>query len=191
MTEEKLESLEKLISEKFPDLPREREIESLVLRVEPNQLVETMTQLRDGAGLEFTLMIDIAGVHYPNREKPLEVVYQLLSVKKNQRIRIKVSVGEETPVPSITSIWTCANWYEREAYDMLGIMFSNHPDLRRILNEYEFDGHPLRKDFPLSGKIEMKYDEKLRRVIRVPIDMNKSKRDPFKRSGREPYQQNH
>ncbi|MBF0357508.1 MAG: NADH-quinone oxidoreductase subunit C [Magnetococcales bacterium] len=191
MTEEKLENLEKLVSEKFPDLPREREIDSLVIRVEPKQLIETMSQLRDGPGLNFTLMIDLAGVHYPKRDKPLEVVYQLLSVKKNQRIRVKVSVDEGAAVPSITSIWSCANWYEREAYDMLGIMFSNHPDLRRILNEYEFDGHPLRKDFPLSGKIEMKYDEKLRRVVRVPVDMSKSKREPFKRSRREPYQQSH
>jgi NADH-quinone oxidoreductase subunit C len=189
MTPERLENLEKLVTEKFPDLPREQEIECLVLRVEPDQLLETMTQLRDSAGLDFRLMIDLAGVHYPQREKPLEVVYQLLSVKKNHRIRIKVSVAEETPVPSIISIWKCADWFEREAYDMLGIRFSNHPDLRRILNEYEFDGHPLRKDFPLSGRIEMRYDEKLGRVVREPIDMTPNEREPFKRPDRESYPQ--
>jgi NADH-quinone oxidoreductase subunit C len=189
MTPEKLENLEKLLTAKFPSLPLEREIEALVLRVEPEQLVATMTQLRDDADLDFKLMIDIAGVHYPDREKPLEAVYQLLSVRKNHRIRIKVSIAEETPIPSIISVWTCANWFEREAYDMLGIRFSNHPDLRRILNEYEFDGHPLRKDFPLIGKVEMRYDEKLGRVVREPIDMSPNDIEPFKRGDRESYPQ--
>ncbi|MBF0380610.1 MAG: NADH-quinone oxidoreductase subunit C [Magnetococcales bacterium] len=189
MTPEKLENLAGLVAEKFPNLTVEREIEALVLRVEPEQLIETMTQLRDGAGFDFTMMIDLAGVHYPDREKPLEVVYQLLSVKKNHRIRVKVSVDEDTPVPSIIPVWSCADWWEREAYDLVGIRFSGHPDLRRLLNEYDFDGHPLRKDFPLSGRIEMKYDEKSGRVVRVPLDTSRTKLDPFKRPGREPYAQ--
>ncbi|MBF0195485.1 MAG: NADH-quinone oxidoreductase subunit C [Magnetococcales bacterium] len=190
MTPEKLENLATFVAEKFPNIPVEREIEAIVLRVEPEQLIETMTQLRDDADLNFTMMIDLAGVHYPNREKPLEVVYQLLSVKKNHRIRIKVSTTEDVPVPSIIKVWKCADWWEREAYDLLGIRFSGHPDLRRLLNEYDFDGHPLRKDFPLAGRIEMKYDEKLGRVVRVPLDTNKTKSEPFKRPGREAYVQN-
>ncbi|MBF0454741.1 MAG: NADH-quinone oxidoreductase subunit C [Magnetococcales bacterium] len=189
MIAEKLDNLEKLVGEKFPSLTIEKELEALVLRVSPDQLIETMTQLRDGPGLDFTMMIDLAGVHYPDRKEPFEVVYQLLSVKKNHRIRIKVSVDEETPVPSIISVWGCADWFEREAYDMFGIRFSGHPDLRRLLSEYDFEGHPLRKDFPLSGKIEMRYDEKLGRVVREPIDMSRNPREPFKRKDREPYPQ--
>lgn len=189
MTPEKLENLEKTMAEKFSDLPRERELEALVVRVEPEQLVDTMTRLRDTAGLDFKLMIDLAGVHYPEREKPFEVVYQLLSVKKNHRIRVKVSVAEGDSVPSLISVWKCSDWYEREAYDMFGIRFSNHPDLRRILNEYDFEGHPLRKDFPLAGRIEVRYDEKLGRVVREPINMSPSKLEPFKRKDRESYPQ--
>ncbi len=189
MTPEKLENLAKLVAETFPNVPVEEEIECLVLRVEPEHLLSTMTQLKNGAGFDFKMMIDIAGVHYPDREKPLEAVYQLLSVKKNHRIRVKVSVDENTPIPSITSIWTCANWFEREAYDMVGIRFSGHPDLRRILNEYEFDGHPLRKDFPLAGRAEMRYDEKLGRVVREPIDMSPNDIEPYKRGDRESYPQ--
>lgn len=189
MTPEKMARLTTLVREKFPTLPLEQEIACPVLRLTPDQLLETMTQLRDDLILGFTMLIDLAGVHYPEREKPFEVVYQLLSVRKNHRLRVKVSTDEETPVPSVRSVWTSADWQEREAYDMFGIRFSGHPDLRRILNEYDFDGHPLRKDFPVFGRIEMRYDETKKRVVREPVDMRPNKREPFKRGNRESYPQ--
>jgi NADH-quinone oxidoreductase subunit C len=111
----------------------------------------------------------LSGVHYPQREQPFEVVYHLLSHVKNHRIRLKVSTDEDTPVPSVTPVFPNADWYEREAFDMYGIFFDGHPDLRRILTDYGFHGHPLRKDFPMSGYVEMRYDDELKRVVYEPV----------------------
>lgn len=179
MTKETLESLEQLIAAKFPDLKRERLEDALVLWVEPDTLLATVTQLRDDSELDFKQMIDLCGVHYPDRSRPLEVVYQLLSVYKNHRLRLKLALDEQTFVPTVSNVWSCANWYEREAYEMFGILFSGHPDLRRLLTEYDFDGHPLRKDFPLNGYTEVRYDPAQRRVVREPVQMHQPDREPY------------
>ncbi|MEO5334176.1 MAG: NADH-quinone oxidoreductase subunit C [Magnetococcus sp. YQC-5] len=141
-----------------------------------------MTRLRDDPELDFKQMIDLAGVHYPDQDPPFMVVYQLLSVHKNHRLRIKVKTGEGSLIPSVIQIWSCADWYEREAYDMFGILFTGHPDLRRILNDYDFEGHPLRKDFPVVGQFEVRYDETKERLVREPVRLEREDREPYRRS---------
>jgi NADH-quinone oxidoreductase subunit C len=116
-------------------------------------------------------LIDVCGVDYPDRAERFEIVYSLLSVSLNLRLRVKVSTGEETPVPSVVAAYPSANWFERETWDMFGVFFSDHPDLRRILTDYGFDGHPLRKDFPLTGFVEMRYDQDQRRVVYEPVKL--------------------
>jgi NADH-quinone oxidoreductase subunit C len=111
------------------------------------------------------MLIDVCGVDYPERERRFDVVYNLLSLKHNRRIRVKVRTDETTPVPSISQVFNAANWYERETWDLYGVAFSEHPDLRRLLTDYGFDGHPLRKDFPLTGHVEVRYDEQQKRVV--------------------------
>ncbi|MBF0189816.1 MAG: NADH-quinone oxidoreductase subunit C [Magnetococcales bacterium] len=180
MSPETLDQLEATMAARFPELPREKLADALIVRVQPERLVETMTRLRDDPELDFKMMIDLAGVHYPEREQPLEVVYQLLSVYKNHRLRVKVAIGEGVAVPSVIPVWSCADWYEREAYDLLGILFSGHPDLRRILNDYDFDGHPLRKDFPVTGRYEVRYDETLGRIVREPVALERANREPYR-----------
>lgn len=130
-----------------------------------------MRFLRDDKKCQFKMLIDLCGVDWPEREKRFDVVYHLLSLYHNMRVRVKVSVKEELSVPSLCSIYPCANWFEREAYDMFGIKFENHPDLRRLLTDYDFDGFPLRKDFPVEGKVEVYYDEASKRVAYKPVDM--------------------
>ena len=179
MTQEKLDRLEQLIADRLPELARERLADALIVRVTPETLLATMTRLRDDPELNFTQMIDLTGIHYPQREKPLEVVYQLLSVHKNHRLRVKLAVDEQTPVPSVIGIWWCADWFERETYEMFGILFSGHPDLRRLLTDYDFEGYPLRKDFPLSGLTEVRYDPAQRRVIRQSLQMVHPNREPY------------
>src|SRR5690606_16544246 len=118
---------------------------------------------------QFVSFIDISGVDYPERERRFDVVYHLLSPRRNLRIRVRVMAGEEEPVPSATAVYPGADWYEREAYDLYGILFSGHPELRRILTDYGFEGHPLRKDFPLTGYVEVRYDDDLKRVVYEPV----------------------
>ena len=137
----------------------------LILHVRREAIVEVMTFLRDDPRCRFQVMIDLCGVDYPDRPERFEVVYNLLSLKLNQRIRVKVTAGEEDLVPSITGVHSAAGWFEREAWDLYGIFFSDHPDLRRILTDYGFEGHPLRKDFPLTGYVELRYDEEQKRVV--------------------------
>ncbi len=177
MTPEKLEQMEKTIRDGFPDLPLERLSDALILRVTPERLVHILTRLRDDEVLDFSQMIDLAGIHYPGRAQPLEVVYQLLSVHKNHRLRVKVALKEGEVVPSVTGVWSCADWYEREAYEMFGILFSGHPDLRRLLTDYDFDGFPLRKDFPVEGLTEVRYDKAQGRVVKVPIELQQKNRE--------------
>jgi len=117
------------------------------------------------------MLIDICGVDYPEKEARFEVVYNLLSIKYNSRIRVKVVVDELTPIDSVTSIYNSAGWYEREVWDLYGVFFSNHPDLRRILTDYGFDGHPLRRDFPLTGHTEVRYDEAEKRIVTEPVEL--------------------
>ncbi len=143
----------------------------LTLRVAPEEVVRVLAALRDDAQCLFQVLIDICGVDYPEREKRFEVVYHLLSPRKNRRIRVKCEVDESTPVPSAVGVFPAANWFEREAYDMYGILFSDHPDLRRILTDYGFNGHPLRKDFPLTGYVEVRYDDAQKRVVYEPVKL--------------------
>ncbi len=143
----------------------------LCVLVQRDALLKVMAVLHDDVNCMFRMLVDISGVDYPARPERFEVVYQLLSTRHNQRIRIKVTTDEETAVPSITSIYPAAGWYEREAWDMYGIYFSGNPDLRRILTDYGFDGHPQRKDFPLTGYVEMRYDEEQKRVVYEPVKL--------------------
>jgi NADH-quinone oxidoreductase subunit C len=143
----------------------------MVVTVKRDAVIKVLTHLRDSHDCQFTQLVDICGVDYPERAERFEVVYHLLSMKKNIRARVKVSAGEDTPVPSVTGVFPCADWLEREVWDMYGVFFSGHPDLRRILTDYGFDGHPLRKDFPLTGYVEMRYDEDQKRVIYEPVKL--------------------
>jgi len=142
-----------------------------------HNLIEVLSFLRDAPGCEFKILIDICGVDYPNRERRLDVVYHLLSVAQNARIRVKVETDETTTVPSCTSVYPAANWFEREAFDLYGILFSGHPDLRRILTDYGFSGHPMRKDFPLTGYVEVRYDDEQKRVVYEPVKLVQEFRD--------------
>jgi len=143
--------------------------DELTLEVEREQIVKVATFLRDDPSCQFACIVDVCGVDYPARETRFDVVYHLLSLKQNMRIRLKVQTDEDTPVPSICGVYPGANWFEREAYDMYGILFTGHPELRRLLTDYGFDGHPLRKDFPLTGFVEVRYDEEAKRVIYEPV----------------------
>jgi NADH-quinone oxidoreductase subunit C len=149
----------------------------LTLHAEAATIVETLCALRDDAKGRFIGFIDLAGADYPAREKRLEVVYHLLSPHLNQRIRVKIDADEDTLVPSITGPFPGAVWFEREAYDLYGILFSGHPDLRRILTDYGFDGHPLRKDFPMTGFHEVRYDDEQKRVVYEPVKLNQEFRN--------------
>jgi len=149
----------------------------LNVTVVPTDIVETVRFLRDDPRLAFISFIDICGVDYPNREKRFDVVYHLLSPRQNVRIRLRVMTDEATPVPSLTGIYPGADWYEREAYDFYGIRFTGHPDLRRILTDYGFEGHPLRKDFPLTGYVEVRYDDERKRVVYEPVRLAQQFRD--------------
>ena len=146
----------------------------LVIVVHRGSIVKVLTFLRDDANCQFRLLVDVCGVDYPQRESRFEVVYNLLSVTQNQRIRVKVHTDETTPVPSVTGVFSTAGWFEREAWDMYGIFFSDHPDLRRILTDYGFEGHPMRKDFPLTGYVEVRYDEEQKRVVYEPVKLSQA-----------------
>lgn len=141
------------------------------LDIFPEYAAPFFTFLKDYTNGQFKMLVDITAVDYPSRAQRFEVVYNLLSVQFNARIRIKVHVDEITPIESLVPIYNSANWFEREVWDMFGICFTNHPDLRRILTDYGFEGHPMRKDFPLSGYIEFRYDDSKKRVISEPIEM--------------------
>lgn len=130
-----------------------------------------VTHLRDNAACAFTTMLDITAVDYPERDDRFEVVYHFLSMPQNQRVRVKLSVAENEIIPSIVDLHPSANWFEREVFDMYGVMFSGHPDLRRILTDYGFRGHPLRKDFPTTGYTEVRYDETQKRVVYEPVSL--------------------
>ncbi|MBL8589673.1 MAG: NADH-quinone oxidoreductase subunit C [Methylobacteriaceae bacterium] len=143
----------------------------LTVTVEAARIVEVVTFLRDDPQCRFISIIDVCGVDYPAREKRFDVVYHLLSPTRNLRIRLKVETDETTPVPSITGVFPGADWFEREAYDLVGILFSGHHDLRRILTDYGFEGHPLRKDFPMTGYVEVRYDDQEKRVRYEPVKL--------------------
>jgi len=149
----------------------------LNLVVVADQIGRALKFLRDDPACRFVVLIDICGVDHPERAERFDVVYHLLSPTQNARIRVKVMVDEETPVPSIVDVFPAANWFEREAYDMFGILFSGHPDLRRLLTDYGFQGHPLRKDFPLTGHVEVRYDDEAKRVVYEPVRLTQEFRN--------------
>lgn len=140
-------------------------------------IVPVLTFLRDDPACRFLVLIDLCGVDYPNRAQRFEVVYHLLSMHQNQRVRVKVRTDEETAIPSAVDVYPTANWFEREAFDLYGILFANHPDLRRLLTDYGFDGHPLRKDFPLTGHVEVRYDDEQKRVVYEPVKLTQEFRN--------------
>lgn len=145
--------------------------DQLTVTATPDTVIGLLLFLRDDQVCKFSTLIDICGVDYPERAKRFDVVYHLLSMYRNQRIRVKVQVDENTPVPSAMQVWPAANWFEREAFDMYGIQFSDHPDLRRILTDYGFTGYPLRKEFPMTGFTEVRYDDEQRRVVYEPVKL--------------------
>jgi NADH-quinone oxidoreductase subunit C len=146
--------------------------DELTLTVDPARLLETATFLRDDPACLFVCLVDVTAVDYPTREQRFDVVTHLLSPRHNRRLRLKLATDEDKPVPSLSGIFPAANWFEREAYDLFGVFFSGHPDLRRLLTDYGFSGHPLRKDFPLSGYVEVRYDDDQKRVVYEPVHLN-------------------
>lgn len=145
--------------------------DELTIVSRPDCIIKVLTHLRDDSQCQFRQLMDICGADYPSRTERFDVVYHLLSLKQNQRIRVKIHTDEETPVPSASGIFSTANWFERECWDLYGVMFSNHPDLRRILTDYGFQGFPLRKDFPLSGYVEVRYSDEHKRVVYEPVSL--------------------
>jgi NADH-quinone oxidoreductase subunit C len=148
----------------------------LTIRAPAAEIVNVLRFLRDDRSLQFVCIIDICGVDWPERPQRFDVVYHLLSPRHNARIRVKVATDEVTPVPSATAVYPGADWYEREAYDLYGILFAGHPDLRRILTDYGFQGHPLRRDFPLTGFVEVRYDDEQKRVVYEPVNLQQEYR---------------
>ena len=143
----------------------------LTISTASEHIVKVLKFLRDDPTCRFCILLDICGVDYPARARRFDVVYHLLSPYQNQRVRVKLACDENTPVPSAIGVFPTANWFEREAFDLYGIMFSGHPDLRRILTDYGFSGHPLRKDFPMTGYVEVRYDDEAKRVVYEPVKL--------------------
>lgn len=149
----------------------------LTLKVSASAIIDVLTFLKNDVQCQFVSIIDISGVDYPMRAKRFDVVYHLLSPRQNLRVRVKVETDEDTPVPSATDVFPGADWYERETYDLYGVLFTGHPELRRILTDYGFEGHPLRKDFPLTGFFEVRYDDEVKRVVYEPVELKQEFRN--------------
>lgn len=149
----------------------------LVVHTDVSKVQQLLSFLQSDANCLFKVLVDITAVDYPDREQRFELVYHLLSMKWNRRVRVKLQVDEDTPVPSAVPLFPTAEWHERETFDMYGIFFSGNPDLRRILTDYGFEGHPLRKDFPLTGYVEMRYDEEQKRVVYEPVELRQEFRN--------------
>ncbi|NBC20880.1 MAG: NADH-quinone oxidoreductase subunit C [Alphaproteobacteria bacterium] len=149
----------------------------LTVRIDRDKIIEAVKFLREDRLCLFETLIDICGVDYPERAERFDVVYHFLSMRMNHRIRLKVATDEDTPVASLTGLFPGADWFEREAFDMYGIQFSNHPDLRRILTDYGFEGYPLRKDFPLTGHVEVRWDDLEKRVVYEPVQLTQEYRN--------------
>ncbi|MBV9330689.1 MAG: NADH-quinone oxidoreductase subunit C [Alphaproteobacteria bacterium] len=149
----------------------------LTLVAVPDQIVRILRFLRDDPACDFRILVDICGVDWPQRPQRFDIVYHLLSLSRNRRIRVKIEAGEAGAIPSDISVYEAANWLEREAFDMYGVSFAGHPDLRRILTDYGFSGYPLRKDFPLTGYVEVRYDDEQKRVVYQPVDLVQEFRD--------------
>ena len=179
MSEEALGELSGYIKERLGDAIEEAKLAygELTLSVPVASIISVLTFLRDDVQCQFVNLTDISGVDYPQRAKRFDVVYQLMSPRQNQRIRVKVQADEDTLVPSAVPVFVGAEWFERETYDMYGVLFSGHPDLRRILPDYGFEGHPLRKDFPLTGFVEVRYNNELKRVAYEPVQLRQEFRN--------------
>ena len=173
MANEALQELGDYIAGALSNEVRKTEIvcDQLIVHATRPAIVKVLTWLRDDSNCLFKQLMDVCGVDFPERDERFEVVYNLLSLKHNQRVRVKVTTNETDPVPSVTGVYSAANWYEREAWDLYGVFFTDHPDLRRILTDYGFEGHPQRKDFPLTGYVEMRYDEEQKRVVYRPVEL--------------------
>jgi NADH-quinone oxidoreductase subunit C len=171
--EDRLQELAEHVTAALPKAVVGSEIRhrELSIRIERDKLAEVLHFLRDDPKCRFTILCDICGVDYPDRPLRFEVVYNLLSMSLNQRIRLEVETNEDDAVPSATGIFSSAGWWEREAWDLFGIYFEGNPDLRRILTDYGFEGHPMRKDFPLTGYVEVRYDEEQKRVVYEPVKL--------------------
>jgi NADH-quinone oxidoreductase subunit C len=171
--DEKLETLGRLIAEALPASVKGYAVayHELTVQAAADDIVALMHFLRDDPRCLFWNIVDITAVDWPGRERRFDVVYHLLSPKHNVRVRVKVEVDEDAPLPSIIAVFPGADWFEREAYDLYGVVFSGHPDMRRLLTDYGFDGHPLRKDFPLTGFVEVRYDDELKRVVYAPVSL--------------------
>jgi len=169
--ENALADLGEYLSAKAPDqvLSHDVAFGELTVHIKPAAIVPFLKLLRVDGRCKFVVLIDICGVDWPGREDRFDVVYHLLSPVLNNRIRVKTQVGEQDAIESAVGVFPAANWFEREAYDMYGILFSGHPDLRRLLTDYGFQGHPLRKDFPLTGHVEVRYDDEAKRVVYEPV----------------------
>ncbi|MEO0328282.1 MAG: NADH-quinone oxidoreductase subunit C [Pseudomonadota bacterium] len=172
-TENRLQILTDLISAELAGSIEQLEtkFEELTLTTNADSILKVLRFLRDDTRAQFVSIIDICGVDYPGDKQRFEVVYHFLSPRLNERIRVKLRTDEHTPIPSVTGIYPGADWFEREAYDMYGILFTGHPDLRRILTDYGFDGYPMRKDFPLTGYVEVRYDDQQKRVVYEPVEL--------------------
>ena len=171
--DEALSELAEYVAAAFPGEIAATEVafHELTVAVDRESIVKVLTFLRDDANCGFRVLVDICGVDWPERETRFDVIYNLLSLTHNQRIRVKVQTDEQHPLPSVAGVFNSAGWYEREAWDMYGIMFSGHSDLRRLLTDYGFEGHPLRKDFPLTGHVELRYDDEEKRVVYEPVSL--------------------
>ncbi len=164
---------------KAPDVivSTERALGELTVYAQAAGIVSLLKTLKSNGRCRFEVLVDICGVDWPGRENRFDVVYHLLSPRLNQRIRVKVQANETDAVPSAVGVFPAANWFEREAYDMYGILFAGHPDLRRLLTDYGFQGHPLRKDFPLTGHVEVRYDDEAKRVVYEPVRLTQEFRN--------------
>jgi NADH-quinone oxidoreductase subunit C len=178
-TTETLQDLVSTLSDELDGIDYETHVAfgELTVTTSIGSLIQLLTALRDNVQLKFVSIIDITAADYPGRDRRFDVVYHLLSPTLNQRIRIKVETDEDTAIPSAVGVFPGANWYERETYDMYGVLFSGHPDLRRLLTDYGFEGHPLRKDFPLTGFVEVRYDDEQKRVVYEPVKLRQEFRD--------------
>ena len=165
------EAAKEAIKKKCNPIEISDDFNQLQISISTNQILDVVDFIKNDEACEFRQITDIAGVDFPDRQKRFEVIYHFLSFKHNSRLRIKIIIGEDESIPSITTIFPAANWFEREAFDMYGIQFKDHPDLRRILTDYGFEGYPLRKDFPLSGNVEIRYDEIDKKIIHEPVNL--------------------
>ena len=170
-----IEHLRKLLDADLQDAAVVQD--QIVLRIPASSIQQVLAALRDDKYAAFNQLSDLTAVDYPERPERFELVYQLLSMRNNMRLRLLAAVSEGQAVPSVTTVYSAANWAEREVWDMFGIFFAGHPDLRRLLTDYGFEGHPLRKDFPLTGHVEVRYDDTLRRVVNEPVSLVQEFRD--------------